>query len=176
MQELKPQIDKIRAELKDNQQKMNEEIMALYKKHKVNPVGGCLPMLIQLPVFIGFFRTIPLMIEVRHQSFLWIKDLSQPDTLFKLGFTVPLVGWDTFNLLPIIMTVATIIQQKLSPMGGGNDSQTKNMMLIMPIVFLFILWNMPSGLTLYWTTQNIASILYVLFSNLYKNKIKKQTA
>ncbi len=170
MQAIKPQVDRIRLQYKDNPQKMNQEIMDLYKKEKINPVGGCLPMFIQLPILFGLFRTIPLMLELRHSGFLWIHDLAQPDTLFKFGQKIPLVGWEGFNLLPILMTGCSIAQQKLSPMAS-TDAQSKNMMMIMPVVFLFMLWNMPSGLTLYWTTQSLASIIAVLGVKIWKDKI-----
>jgi len=113
MQSLQPVIAKLKAKHKDNPQKMNKEMMEIYKEHKVNPLGGCLPMLLQMPVFIGLYQVLWRSVSFKGAHFLWIKDLSQPDRLFMLPFTIPFLG-NEFNLLPLIMVVVMFFQQKLS--------------------------------------------------------------
>jgi YidC/Oxa1 family membrane protein insertase len=134
--------------------------MKLYKDHKANPLGGCLPSLIQMPIFIALYITLARSAELRGSNFLWIKDLSQPDALAKLPFSIPFLG-DSLNLLPIIMIVAMVFQQKITvgaKSSSGQDSaasQQQKMMMFMPIFFGFILYNLPSGLVLYWTVNTI---------------------
>lgn len=162
MQEIQPLVTKIREKYKDKPQKMNQEVMALYKEHKVNPMMGCLPMLLQIPVFIALFNVLRSAVELRYAGFLWIRDLSEPENLFAgTAFfqMVPFVG--ALNLLPILMTATTVWQQKLTP-SAGDPSQQK-MMMIMPIVFLFILYNMASALVLYWTVSQFLAIMGLLW-------------
>jgi YidC/Oxa1 family membrane protein insertase len=157
MQEIQPLVTKIREKYKDKPQKMNQEVMALYKEHKVNPMMGCLPMLLQIPVFIALFNVLRSAVELRYAGFLWIPDLSEPENLFAgTAFfrMIPFVG--ALNILPILMTATTVWQQKLTP-SAGDPSQQK-MMMIMPIVFLFILYNMASALVLYWTVSQCLAI------------------
>jgi YidC/Oxa1 family membrane protein insertase len=144
---------------------MNRKTMEFMKEHKINPVGGCLPMLIQIPIFIGFYQMIQSAIELRGAPFLWIGDLSQPDTLFiipGLGFipfiAVPGLGLPV-NLLPLIMGATQIWQMSLTPPSPGMDPTQQKMMRYMPLMFLVILYNFSAGLTLYWTVQNLLSIL-----------------
>lgn len=150
---------------------LQQKTMELYKKEKVNPMGGCLPILLQLPIFIALYQVLPRLVDMKDVAFLWIKDLSSPDTLFELPFfkSIPLILPDQFNLLPIIMTVVSILQTKFSQASSGpqtaQQAQQKKMMLLMPIMFLFLFWNMPSGLVLYWTVQNILSIVEQSFIN-----------
>jgi YidC/Oxa1 family membrane protein insertase len=175
MAALKPEMDRLKKLYANDMQKQQAEMMELYKKHNINPVAGCLPMLLQIPIFIGFLRTIPIMLELRQQEFLWIKDLSQPDTIFEFGFALPLLNWTGFNLLPLLMAISMGLQQKLSPMNtsmgstGGNN-QTQLMMKIMPVMLLFFFWKMPAGLTLYWTISNISSIVYLTLPKLMNQK------
>ena len=112
MQELKQQIDRIMAKQKTNPQKSNAEMMALYKEHKVSPLSGCLPMLLQFPILIALFRSITNFVQLRGQSFLWIKDLSMPDRIAELPFTLPIIG-KHLNLLPLIMMGAMLVQMKM---------------------------------------------------------------
>jgi len=150
MQLLSPKMTELRAKYKDDPTKMNEELMKLYKQYGVNPFGGCLPMLVQIPIFFGFYSMLGSAIELRNSHFLWIHDLSQPDTLAHvMGFPI--------NLLPIIMAGTMVWQMAISPKSG--DATQQRMMYFMPIIFLTFCYNYASGLALYWTTQNIFSIV-----------------
>lgn len=149
MQKFQPLMTKLREKYKDDPQRMNAEMMKLYKEHKINPFAGCLPMVVQIPVFFALFSMLRTAIELRGASFLWINDLSQPDTIAHLaGFGI--------NPLPLVMGATMIWQMKLTPSGG--DPKQQQMMMIMPVVFLFICYSMSSGLVLYWTVQQILSI------------------
>lgn len=174
MQELSPLMKEINEKYKDSPQKKQQALMALYKQHKVNPLGGCLPMLIQIPVFIGLFYVLRSAIELRFAEFLWIKDLSEPERIFEFGFTVPLLGWDAFNILPLLMTVTMFIQQKMtSTVSAAADPKQEEMqqmmMKIMPVMMLVFLYNLASGLALYWTTQNVLMIIQQM---VYKKRKK----
>lgn len=166
MQALQPQMAALKEKYKDNPQRMQQETMALYKENKVNPMGGCLPMLIQIPVFIALFRVVRSAIELRFSKFLWINDLSEPENLFAGKFTIPFIGWDALNILPILMAVTMMWQQRLtSPAGTGTaeqQQQQKMMMYMMPIMMLFFFYSMPSGLVLYWTTSQCIMIAQML--------------
>jgi len=154
MQVLQPQIEKLRKECKDNPHKLNKEIMELYKRHKVNPFGGCLPMLLQMPIFIALYQVISRSIELKGAGFLWAKDLSIPDRL-KIPFILPLIG-DHINLFPILMIVAMFLQQKIAnPMAKTQDEQTRTLSVMMPIMFGVIFYNLPSALVLYWLTNTV---------------------
>lgn len=156
MQALQPEMKKIQEKYKDDPAKMNKKTMEFMREHKVSPLGGCLPMLIQLPIFFGFYRMIQSAIELRGESFLWVADLSRPDTLFRvLPATLDL----PFNLLPLLMGATMLWQARLTPASPGMDPAQQKMMKYMPLMFLFILYNFSAGLTLYWTVQNLLSIL-----------------
>lgn len=155
MQLLSPKMTELREKYKDDPTKMNEELMKLYKQYGVNPFGGCLPMLVQIPIFFGFYSMLGSAIELRNSHFLWIHDLSQPDTLtFVLGFPI--------NLLPIIMAGTMVWQMAISPKSG--DATQQRMMYFMPVIFLTFCYNYASGLALYWTTQNIFSIVQLYWT------------
>jgi YidC/Oxa1 family membrane protein insertase len=149
MQKFQPQMQKVREKYKDDQQRQNQEIMKLYKEHKINPFSGCLPMLVQLPVLIAFYKVLSNAIELRGTSFLWIKDLALPDTVATV-MGIPI------NPLPIIMTGCTVWQQKMTPSTG--DAQQQKMMMFMPLVMLFFFYPSASGLVLYWTVQQVLSM------------------
>jgi YidC/Oxa1 family membrane protein insertase len=154
MAALQPQMKALQEKYKDDPAKMNKKMMEFWKEHKVNPMGGCLPMLIQMPVFIGFFYMIRSAIELRGAGFLWITDLSRPDTLFYIpGFHFP------FNLLPLLMGATMLWQSHLTPPSPGMDPMQQKIMRYMPLMFLVFLYNFSSGLALYWTVQNLLSIL-----------------
>jgi len=158
MKKLQPLMADIRKKYKDDKKKMNEEVMRLYKTYKVNPMSGCLPMVVQIPVFIAFYRMLYEAIELRHAPFmLWINDLSAPDRLFQFDINVPLMlppyG---IPVLTIIMGATMFLQQKLSP-PPGDPSQAKFMMM-MPLVLTVIFINFPAGLVLYWLVNNVISI------------------
>ena len=153
MAALQPQMKAIQEKYKDNPQKMNREMMDFMKKNKVSPLGGCLPMLLQIPVFFGFFKMIQSAIELRGEQFLWACDLSKPDTIFTIpGLNIPV------NPLPLIMGVTMLWQARLTPPSPGMDPVQQKIMKYMPLMFLFILYNFSAGLTLYWTVQNLLTI------------------
>jgi len=163
MQELQPHIDKLRGMHKDNPQKLNKELMQLYKTYNVNPLGGCLPLLLQMPIFISLYHALMRSIELKGANFLWIKDLSKPDAV-KLPFNLPFLG-DSINILPILMMIAMIFQQKLSsPHKSAEMSeqqkQQQNMMLMMPIIFVVIFYTLPSGLVLYWFVNTLLMMMH----------------
>lgn len=154
MAALQPEMKAIQEKYKQDPQKMNKKMMEFMREHKVNPLGGCLPMLIQIPVFMGFFFMIQSAIELRGASFLWACDLSQPDTIFILpGLNFPI------NLLPLLMGATQLWQMKLTPPSPGMDPMQQKIMQYMPLIFVVFLYNFSSGLTLYWTVQNLLSIL-----------------
>jgi YidC/Oxa1 family membrane protein insertase len=158
MQKLQPMMAKIREKYKNDKQKLNQEMMSLYKTYKVNPMSGCFPMLIQIPVFFALFRILGSAIELRHAPFmLWIDDLSAPDRLFHFAFKIPLMAPPAgIPVLTLLMGASMFIQQKMTP-TPGDPTQAKIMMLL-PIVFTFMFINFPSGLVLYWLVNNILSI------------------
>ena len=158
MQKLQPLLVSLRERHKDDRETMNKEMMKLYKAYHVNPMGGCLPMLLQIPFFIAFYRVLDYALELRGAPFmLWIQDLSAPDRLFDLGVKIPFLDPPTgIPVLTIIMTASMIWQQKLTPTMG--DPMQAKMMMLMPIVFAIILINMPAGLVLYWLVNNVLSI------------------
>jgi YidC/Oxa1 family membrane protein insertase len=163
MQRIQPRMKELQEKYKDNRTKLNEEMMKLYKEAGVNPLGGCLPLVLQMPVFWALFNVLSNTIELRNAPFAgWISDLSSPDVLFSFGVTIPFLG-SNFHLLPILMGVAMVIQTKLggSPTGDGTPAaaQTKMMNFLMPILFTVIFYAMPSGLVLYWFVNNALSII-----------------
>ncbi|WP_319522737.1 membrane protein insertase YidC [uncultured Desulfosarcina sp.] len=158
MKKLQPLMTEIREKYKDDKQKMNQELMALYRTYKVNPMGGCLPMVLQIPVFFALYRMLYQAIELRHAPFfLWINDLSAPDRLFDFGFSIPFMEPPYgIPVLTIVMGATMLLQQKMSP-PPGDPTQAK-MMMLMPLVFTFIFINFSSGLVLYWLVNNVLSI------------------
>ncbi len=142
--------------------------MELYKREKVNPIGGCLPMLLQMPIFFALYTVLIEHFDLRGAAFIapWIADLSAPESLLPLGFELPLLGWDELRLLPFFMLGSTFLQTKIMPTAQtGNASQMKMLQYAMPIFFFFILYDMPSGLVLYWTVQNILTVVQQLYIN-----------
>jgi len=165
MRKLQPMMKRIQEKYQDDRQKMNQEMMNLYRTYKVNPLGGCLPMLLQIPVFIALYRMLYQAIELRHAPFfLWINDLSAPDRLFQFDGYIPLMQ-EPYGIpvLTIIMGGTMILQQKMSP-PPGDPSQAK-MMMFLPVIFTFIFINFPAGLVLYWLVNNVASILQQYYIN-----------
>ena len=158
MKRIQPLMAEIKEKYKDDKKKMNEEMMGLYKTYKVNPLGGCLPMVVQIPVFFALYRMLYEAIELRHAPFFWwINDLSAPDRLFRFDFSIPFMQPPYgIPVLTIIMGVTMFIQQKMSP-PAGDPTQAK-MMMAMPIVFTVIFINFSSGLVLYWLVNNIISV------------------
>jgi YidC/Oxa1 family membrane protein insertase len=162
MQELGPIMNKIKEKYKDDKARQQQEMMNLYKTYKINPMSGCLPMLLQIPVFIALYKGLLVAIELRHAPFfLWINDLSAPEHLWDIavaGYTIPI------RLLPLLMGISMFVQQKLSPSGGMDPTQQK-MMLFLPLIFTFMFWGFPTGLTIYWLMNNLLSIGQQLIQN-----------
>ncbi|UCF83267.1 MAG: membrane protein insertase YidC [Desulfobacteraceae bacterium] len=158
MQKLQPRMAKMREKYKNDKAQLNKEMMALYKTYKVNPMGGCLPMIIQLPVFFALFRILGSAIELRQAPFmLWINDLSAPDRLFNFPFSIPFMKPPYgIPVLTLLMGASMFIQQKMTP-TPGDPTQAKIMMFL-PLIFTFMFINFPSGLVLYWLVNNILSI------------------
>ena len=159
MKKMQPLMTDIRERFKDDKQKMNLELMSLYKTYKVNPLGGCLPTLAQIPVFFAFYRMLYQAVELRHAPFGgWITDLSAPDRLFNFGFQIPFMQPPIgIPVLTIVMGASMFWQQKMQP-PMGDPAQAK-MMMLMPVVFTVIFVNFSSGLVLYWLVNNILGIL-----------------
>lgn len=153
MQEIQPLMKEIQAKYKDNPQRMQQETFALYRQHKVNPMSSCLPMLVQIPVFIALFNVLRSAVELRYAPFLWIGDLSQPEGLFASWF--PFGG---LNILPILMALTMGLQSALTP-STGDKSQQKMMVVFMPVMMLFMFYSFPSALSLYWTLSQVVSIV-----------------
>ena len=150
-----PEIKDIKERYKDDYQKMNMKMMEIYKKHGVNPLsqmGGCLPLLIQMPIFFGFFTMLRTAIELRGAEFLWVADLSSPDT-------VAMVAGLPINIMPLLMTGTMFLQMKLQPPSPGMDPTQQAMMKYMPLMFVFFFYFASAGLCLYWTVSNILGIV-----------------
>ena len=176
MSALQPRMKEIQEKYKDNPQKMNQETAALYKEAGVSPLGGCLPMLIQFPILIAMYGLLNKHFELRGAMFIpgWIPDLSVPETIATLGFNIPLLG-NEIHLLPILYTISMIFSMKYTQSSQNqNASQGKGMMWFMtygmPILFFFILYSAPSGLLLYWSSQNLLSMIQQFYTN---HKLKK---
>ncbi|MDD4939277.1 MAG: membrane protein insertase YidC [Candidatus Omnitrophica bacterium] len=169
MQVLQPRIEELRKAYKNNPQKLNAEIMQLYKTYKVNPFSGCLPLILQIPIFFALYQVLIRSVALKGASFLWIKDLSAPDRLFLLPFSLPVLG-NEINLLPILMTIGMFVQQKFSmaTATSGSAEQQKLMLILMPLMFGFIFYHMPSGLVLYWFTNSTLMLVYQLKINRQK--------
>ena len=153
LQELQPEIQALREKYKDNPQAMNKEVLLLYRKYGVNPMSGCLPMLLQLPVFIALYNTLLRAYELKNAGFLWIKDLAEPDRIILLKHALPILG-NEINLLPILMAVVMYFQQKQTPSSTGSPG-----LWMMPILFGFIFYRFPAGLVLYWLTNSVFMLL-----------------
>ncbi|PYJ27670.1 MAG: hypothetical protein DME90_09670 [Verrucomicrobia bacterium] len=169
MAALSPKVQELKDKYKDDPTRMNQEMMKLYKQYGINPVGGCLPMVIQIPIFFGLFTMLGRAVELRNATFLWVKDLSQPDILL----VIPGMGWIPFfgipsvglpiNILPILMGATQIWLMAMTPKTG--DPTQRRVMMFTPLIFLFICYNFAAALALYYTAQNLFSIL-----QFYQNK------
>src|ERR1700693_4176725 len=152
---LNPKVQELRDKYKDDPTRMNQEVMKLYKDYGINPVGGCLPMMIQIPIFFGLFKMLGQAVELRNSSFLWVKDLSQPDTVAHL-FGVPI------NVIPLCMAATQIWLMAMTPKTG--DPTQRRVMMFTPLIFLFICYNFAAALALYYTTQNLFSIVQFYYN------------
>jgi YidC/Oxa1 family membrane protein insertase len=142
MRRLQPEIEKLKAKHGEDKEKLNQAVMQLYQQHKVNPLGGCLPMLIQMPIWFALYATLQTSVELYREPFLWLKDLTQ---------------FDPFYVLPLAMGASSFAMQRLSPQPADN-AQAKMLLYFMPIFFTFIMLRLPSGLTLYILVNNVLSI------------------
>src|SRR5213596_2151945 len=160
MAALSPKMQELKEKYKDDPTRMNQELMKLYKQYGINPVGGCLPMMIQIPIFFGLFKMLGQAVELRNAKFLWVRDLSQPDTVA----TLPLAGYSIpINIIPLCMAASQIWLMAMTPKTG--DATQRRVMMFTPLIFLFICYNFAAALALYYTTQNLFSIL-----QFYQNK------
>lgn len=157
MQALKPKIDEMKEKFKDDPQKQQSETMKLYSTYGINPLGGCLPLLLQMPIFIALWGTFQTAVELRQQPFVWwITDLSRPDVIFDLGFKIPLFGVQEISGLAILMGITTYLQQKMS--GAAKDPSQAPLLYIMPVMLTILFMSFPSGLNLYYFLFNLFSI------------------
>jgi YidC/Oxa1 family membrane protein insertase len=162
MQLLQPKILEIKEKFKDDPQKMNKETMKLYSTYDVNPAGGCLPLLLQMPIFIALWGLFQAAIELRQQPFIfWIKDLSQPDVIFDLGAKLPIFGIQRISGLALLMGITTFIQQKMSV----KDPKQQALVYIMPVMLTILFMTFPSGLNLYYFMFNVFSIAQQYYIN-----------
>ncbi len=152
MAKIQGPMAELKEKHKDNPQKMQQETLKLFKEYQVNPVAGCLPMLIQMPIFLGLFYMLRTASELRHEPFLWVSDLSQPDTLMHIA-GLPL------NILPLIMALTMFFQMRMMPVSPTADPMQQKVFKFLPFVMLVFLYNFSSGLVLYWTVQNVLTII-----------------
>lgn len=177
MSKLQPEMKELREKYADDPGRMNQEMMKMYREYGINPLGGCLPLLVQIPIFFGFYIMLQYAVELRQQSFLWVEDLALPDTVYTLPFSLPFLG-DGVNLLPTVMAVTMVLQMALTPKTG--DKMQRRLFMMMPIVFFFFCYNFASALALYWTTSNIFAIVQMLITRrmpepeLKKKGVKKK--
>jgi YidC/Oxa1 family membrane protein insertase len=158
MQEVQPKMKALQEKYKGNQEKLSQEMMKLYKEEKINPMGGCLPMLLQMPVFVALYQVLRGDIALRQAPFVaWINDLGQPDALFRLPFGLPFFG-NEFNLLPILMAASTYWQVKITPSAPAGGASMAMMNKLMPVMMLVFFYSFPSGLVLYWLVNNLLTI------------------
>lgn len=150
MQALSPRLKELQERFKDDPMRLQQETGKLWKQYGINPLGGCLPMLVQIPIFFGFYNMLNKAVELRNQGFLWVHDLSQPDTIAHV-FGIPL------NPLPIVMAGTMLVQMQLTPKAG--DAMQQRMMMFMPLIFISLCYNYAAALALYWSVQNIFSIV-----------------
>ncbi len=161
MGELSPKLKALQEKHKDDRQQQSQEMMKLYKEAGVNPLGGCLPMVLQIPVFIGLYYALQSSIDLRQAPFLlWIDDLSRPETLF----TIPGFGWPV-RVLPVLMTLSMVLQQRMTPMTTMDPVQARTMQIVMPIMFFFMFYGFPAGLVLYWFVSNLLAIAQQVYLN-----------
>jgi YidC/Oxa1 family membrane protein insertase len=162
MQLLQPKMAEIKEKFKDDPQKMNKETMKLYSTYGVNPAGGCLPLLLQMPIFIALWGLFQVAIELRQQPFmLWINDLSRPDVIYKLSFKLPIIGIDQISGLALLMGITTFVQQKMSV----KDPKQQALIYMMPVMLTILFMSFPSGLNLYYFMFNVFSIAQQYYIN-----------
>ncbi len=178
MQSLQPKLKELQEKYKDDPKKLNEQTMGLYQKEGVNPLGGCLPMLLQIPVFFALYGLFNTHFDLRGAMFIpgWIPDLSLPDSVWNWGgFVLPLLNWTDFRILPFVMVGTQVWTSVLSQPTGGMNSQMKIMTFGLPFIFFFMLYEMPSGLMVYWCVQNILTVGQQWYINTHFKKVPVTT-
>ncbi|MFO0918238.1 MAG: YidC/Oxa1 family insertase periplasmic-domain containing protein [Planctomycetaceae bacterium] len=173
MKEFQPKIKELQAKYKDKKEELAKAQMELFRKHGYNPLAGCLPLLLQLPIFIGLYTALSSSVDMRMQRFLWIDNLASPDALFHFGFKLPFLGWDTFNLLPILSTGLMFFQQKMMmpPPADEEQAMQMKMMNFMMIFMGAMFYRVPAGLCVYF----IASSLWGMTERFLLNKLTPKT-
>jgi len=167
MSKIQGPMKEIQAKYKEKPQKMQQEVAKLFRENKVNPVAGCLPIFIQMPIFLGLFFMLRSAAELRFAEFFWVKDLSQPEHLFHWGFNIPVLG-EYFNLLPILMCITMFFQMRMTPIPPSADEMQQmqaKMFRFLPFIFVFMLYGFSAGLVLYWTVQNLLTIVQQTITN-----------
>lgn len=169
MQVLAPEINKLREKYKDDQTKQQQETMKLYSEYGINPMGGCLPLLLQMPILYALWAVLRGSIDLRQSEFIfWMTDLSIPDVIFNLGFKLPLIGIDKFSGLALLMGATLFIQQKMTV----TDPRQQALVWMMPIMFTLMFSNFPAGLNLYYFMFNLFGIVQQVYMNKFsKNKL-----
>lgn len=155
MSKIQEPMAELKAKYANSPQKLQQETLKLFKEHGVNPLAGCFPILIQMPIFIGLFFMLRTAAELRYESFLWVKDLSQPDTIYELSF----LGGFPINIFPILMGITMFFQMRITPISPNADAFQQKLFKFLPFIFLVFLYNFSSGLVIYWTTQNLLTII-----------------
>ena len=161
MQKMQPHIEALKKQYQNDPQRLNKEIMELYRVNKINPFGGCLPLLLQIPIFFALYQALLRSAALKGSSFLWIKDLSEPDRLTVFASNIPFIG-NELNVLPILMAITMFFQQKISmkTTPSGDPQQQKFMLIFFPILFGIMFYHFPSGLALYWVVYSLLSLLF----------------
>jgi YidC/Oxa1 family membrane protein insertase len=171
MRLIAPKIEQLKQRYGDDKMRMNQELMALYKKEGANPMSGCLPQLIQAPIFFCLYKVFYVTIEMRHAPMYWIKDLSMPDptSVFNLFGLIPyeVPTFLKIGILPLLMGATMLLQQRMGPQP--SDPAQARIMLIMPIMFTYLFAGFPAGVVLYWTFSNILTILQQYYFNKYSS-------
>lgn len=159
MQDLQPKMERMKEQYKDDPQAMQAAMVEMYRKNKINPMGGCLPLLLQMPVFIALYQLLYRLIELKEATFLWVHNLAAPDYAFTFPVALPLIG-NGLHVLPIVMALLTFLQQKMTMKPESMTEQQRMMILMMPVMMLFIFYHFPAGLVLYWMTNTTLTFAY----------------
>jgi YidC/Oxa1 family membrane protein insertase len=177
MQALQPKLQALKEKYKNDRAKLSQETMKIYKEAGVNPLGGCLPMLLQMPVFVALFNVLRNTIELRQAPFVgWMNDLSQQDVLFRLPMAVPMLG-EAFSVLPIVMGASMLLQSRIGGSIAGPESsaaQSKMLQYMLPVVFTVLFYRMPSGLVIYWIVNTVLSIAQQYYINKGADKAQRE--
>jgi len=162
MQALQPHLARLQEQHAKNPKKLNQEMMGLYKKHQVNPLGGCLPLLLQMPILFALYPLLMQAVDLRGAPFLWIRDLASPDRAWTLPWALPIMGKDV-NILPILMLASMLVQQKVAALGitpsAKSQAQQRMMSVVFVIMWFVMFYPLPAGLVLYWLVNTLMMLL-----------------